>query len=148
MDADTVLVLRSIVSDPDQGAATLSCSWQTILHHDTHTHPEPPDAACLTQSVITPLGCTPPAQYWYEVVLTVTDATGLSATDRVFLYPDCGGVLDCPGDLNGDGMVGGIDLGGILARWGYGGPADLNGDGTVGGLDLSILLARWGPCGP
>jgi hypothetical protein len=57
-------------------------------------------------------------------------------------------VLGCPGDLNGDGVVGGLDLAGVLSRWGFGGPADLNGDGVVGGQDLSIVLARWGPCSP
>ena len=59
------------------------------------------------------------------------------------------------GDLNGDGVVNGLDLGILLANWsippgtpGCGGapggcPADLNGDGVVDGLDLGILLASW-----
>lgn len=148
MDADTTFVLRANVQDAEDPPSALTCRWQTILHHDTHEHPEPPDAACTTSTVITPLGCTPPAQYWYEVTFTATDSAGLTATDRVFLYPDCNGVLGCPGDLNGDGTVGGLDLAGVLSRWGLGGPADLNGDGVVGGQDLSIVLARWGPCGP
>jgi len=60
-------------------------------------------------------------------------------------------------DINGDGVVDGLDLGLMLAMWsippgtpGCGGlaipapcPADLNGDGLVNGLDLGILLANW-----
>ena len=58
------------------------------------------------------------------------------------------------GDLTGDGIVDGLDLGNLLANWsipagtpGCGGakpcPADINGDGVVDGLDLGILLANW-----
>jgi hypothetical protein len=68
----------------------------------------------------------------------------------------CKGAPD-PADLNGDGVVNGLDLGFLLATWsippgtpGCGGlalpepcPADLNGDGVVDGLDLGILLAAW-----
>ncbi len=48
------------------------------------------------------------------------------------------------GDLDGDGIVGGGDLGLLLAGWGGTGPADLDGDGTVGGSDLGLLLAAFG----
>jgi len=49
------------------------------------------------------------------------------------------------GDLNGDGIVDGADLGILLNAWGQdGGPADLNRDGVVDGADLGILLAAWG----
>jgi hypothetical protein len=48
------------------------------------------------------------------------------------------------GDLNGDGIVNGLDLGLMLSAWGAsGGPADLNNDGIVNGLDLGILLSNW-----
>jgi len=52
------------------------------------------------------------------------------------------------GDLNGDGVVDGADLGILLANWGPangGGAAvgDLNGDDVVDGADLGILLANW-----
>ncbi len=58
---------------------------------------------------------------------------------------------DCPGDLTGDGMVGGADLGVLLSEWGDcldpdDCPADLDGDGAVGGADLGILLSAWGEC--
>jgi hypothetical protein len=48
------------------------------------------------------------------------------------------------GDLNGDGVVGNIDLAILLGAWGsIGGPADLDGDGVVGNTDLAILLGAW-----
>jgi formylglycine-generating enzyme required for sulfatase activity len=58
----------------------------------------------------------------------------------------------CTGDLTGNGIVDGADLGTILAYWG---PrtqdptsiaSDLNGDGLIDGADLGVLLASWGPC--
>jgi len=53
---------------------------------------------------------------------------------------------DCLGDLNGDGVVDGADLGVLLGGWGQPGVADLNADGTVDGADLGALLGAWGPC--
>jgi hypothetical protein len=51
-----------------------------------------------------------------------------------------------PGDLNGDGIVNGADMGLLLASWGAcsGCDADLNGDGLVNGGDLGLLLSYWG----
>lgn len=49
-----------------------------------------------------------------------------------------------PGDLNGDGLVNGIDLGLLLAAWGTtDATADLDGDLIVNGPDLGLLLADW-----
>jgi hypothetical protein len=56
-------------------------------------------------------------------------------------------VSTTPGDLNGDGVVDGADLGLLLGAWGpcpSGCLADLNGDGTVDGADLGLLLGNWG----
>ncbi len=49
------------------------------------------------------------------------------------------------GDLNGDGIVNGADLGLLLGAWGVcGGCAeDINGDGLVNGADLGLLLGDW-----
>jgi uncharacterized protein (DUF2141 family) len=49
------------------------------------------------------------------------------------------------GDLNGDGVVNGADLGILLTGWGTSGAGDLNGDGVVDGADLGILLTAWTP---
>ncbi len=47
------------------------------------------------------------------------------------------------GDLNGDAVVDGADLGLLLSSWGGTGVADLTGDGTVDGADLGLLLSAW-----
>lgn len=50
-----------------------------------------------------------------------------------------------PGDLDGDGLVNGADMGLLLSEWGPcpGCPADLNGDGVVDGADMGLLLVNW-----
>jgi subtilisin family serine protease len=53
--------------------------------------------------------------------------------------------LPCLGDLTGDRVVNGSDLGNLLASWGTS-QNDLNGDGVVNGSDLGSLLASWGTC--
>jgi outer membrane protein assembly factor BamB len=56
-----------------------------------------------------------------------------------------------PGDINGDGAVGPLDLGIMGAAWGafteesnYNANADINDDDSVGPLDLGIIGAHWG----
>lgn len=58
----------------------------------------------------------------------------------------------CPSDIDLNGVVDGVDLAVILARWG---PvpkdyprADCNRDGIVDAGDLGIVLGGWGPCLP
>ena len=62
----------------------------------------------------------------------------------------------CVGDLDGDGVVGPLDLLLLAAHWGVcpapgmpepganGCAADLNGDGRVDILDILIMFANWG----
>ena len=53
-----------------------------------------------------------------------------------------GGVF---GDLTGDGIVNGADLGILLGDFGAtSGNSDLNNDGVVNGADLGLLLGAWG----
>lgn len=58
------------------------------------------------------------------------------------------------GDLNGDGVVDGIDLGLLFAAWGdcpdppAECPADFNGDGKVDGIDLGLFFSEWGNQAP
>lgn len=51
------------------------------------------------------------------------------------------------GDIDGDGVVGSVDLNLLLTAWdcdaGDCGGADLTGDGVVGAEDLNILLGNW-----
>jgi len=87
--------------------------------------------------------------------LTIADAQcGINTgAYRVAITDSCGvafsldGILTVPilGDLNGDCVVNGADLGELLSSWGEcpGCAADLNGDGVVDGADLGILLSEW-----
>lgn len=59
----------------------------------------------------------------------------------------CDRPVACEGDLNGDNVVDGADLGALLGQWGGPGSGDLNGDGVVDGADLGGLLGAWGSCG-
>jgi len=88
----TVFNCTALVTDAEHGPAQRTCSWQTILHHNEHQHPEPPDTNCATSTVISPVGCDSQT-YFYRVVLTVTDAAGLSGTNEVRLYPNCFGPM-------------------------------------------------------
>jgi hypothetical protein len=65
-----------------------------------------------------------------------------NATTDIFVRDLGNAIL---GDLNGDGIVDGADLGMLLGSWGVCGgcPADLNGDGIVDGADLGTLLGNW-----
>lgn len=55
--------------------------------------------------------------------------------------------LPCTGDLNGDGIVDGVDLAQVLGSWGQKNvPADIDGNGTVDGADLAVVLGNWGLC--
>ena len=56
---------------------------------------------------------------------------------------DCGGGWGILGDLDGDDIVGPLDLAVVLSQWGASGSADLDGDGVVGPGDLVIVLAAW-----
>jgi len=57
---------------------------------------------------------------------------------------------ECPGDITGNGVVNGADLGLVLAAWGSDGTdepeSDINADGIVNGADLGVVLATWGLC--
>jgi formylglycine-generating enzyme required for sulfatase activity len=57
----------------------------------------------------------------------------------------------CAADIDGDGLVAGADLAGLLGSWGpcSGCTADIVVDQFVDGVDLAFLLSRWGvTCAP
>ena len=72
----------------------------------------------------------------------INSYVGLSEI-QFLLVPD-----DLPGDVNGDGWVGGDDLSIILTNWGLSGQSreqgDLTGEGFIGGDDYSEVLTYWG----
>ena len=56
--------------------------------------------------------------------------------------------IDCPEDINGDGIVNISDLLAIISDWGVcdGCTSDLNGDGDVNVTDLLQVIEHWGSC--
>ena len=85
--------------------------------------------------------------------LGVPVAPGVTATS-----PTLGNTIDgfpacappCPGDIDENTIVDGVDLAIVLSRWGTNPKdyprADTNGDGTVDGADLAQVLGTWGAC--
>ena len=49
-----------------------------------------------------------------------------------------------PADINGDGIVNGLDMTILFANWGGSGSGDIDGSGLVDAIDLTSLLANWG----
>jgi len=145
-DLDTDFPLRGDILDSEHAAGEVRCEWQVILHHNSHAHPEPAITDCASSATIQATHCDDENVYWYEVSLTATDAHGLTGIDTVTLRPDCAGILRCPGDLNGDGIVDGYDLVFVLSNWGAPGNSDIDRNGVTSGMDLAILLSHWGSC--
>jgi 3-phytase/alkaline phosphatase D len=87
---------------------------------------------------------------WYTPAEAAADpqaiiARPITVRQRFTVTPQA---APCPGDLNGDRSVDGVDLAMLLGAWGpgVGSPADLNGDGSVNGADVGLLFAAWGSC--
>lgn len=81
-----------------------------------------------------------PGEYVLEMVRLDSGSASRGAI-AWWLPESTGGVQ---GDLNGDGLVNGADLGLMLAVFGTDDPdGDLNGDGTVNGADIGLMLAAW-----
>ena len=55
-------------------------------------------------------------------------------------------VVECPGDIDGDGSVDVTDVLITIGNWGGSGEGDINGDGTVDVSDILLLVGAWGPC--
>lgn len=142
-DATFMQALRSTISDAEQPSG-LICRWQTILHHNDHTHPEPFDPSCETESLISPHGGAGDTFFW-EFVLTVTDPLGLATEARSQIFP---APPRCTGDANFDGSIGFADITSVLSNWGSGGPyGDADESGTVNFADITSVLTNWGlPC--
>ena len=148
IDIQTEIPFRSIATDDQTPDEDLVLTMQVILHHNDHTHPELVVETSDTNAVISPLGCGF-EPFWYRIVATATDSSGLTAVDEVELFPDCEGRLDCPSDVDLTGVVDFNDVLMILAAYGSEGdwiPEDTNIDGIVDFSDILVTLAAWGIC--
>ncbi len=147
------LPLTAVISDAESPNSELTCTWQVILHHDAHTHPEPATHECESQAVFSPHG-TPGEIVYYEVYLTVSDPAGHTTTRSVNVY-----ISHCDTiDFNGDGLspdTADIDdfllvfSGGPCSNEPMCGDIDFNNDGFFPDtLDIDSLLSVFsgGPC--
>lgn len=77
-------------ADAESSDGELGCTWQVILHHDNHTHPQPELEGCEPTTELLPEGdCSSGDVFWQEVRCTVTDPLGLEDVDSVFVVPAC-----------------------------------------------------------
>jgi hypothetical protein len=76
----------------------------------------------------------------YVRIRVAADATSVPEVDAIVAVRPV-----IAGDLDGNGVVDGADLGMLLGAWGTnpGSAADLDGDGAVDGADLGVLLGGW-----
>jgi PKD domain/Bacterial Ig domain len=108
---DVTYDLLADIRDSEHSLAQLHCSWQVTLHHNTHTHSNPPIEGCQSQAVISPEGCDGDHYFW-QIDLTVTEPAGLVATDTVrLLMPNCAGENFTP-VANGD--LAQVPVGGLV----------------------------------
>jgi len=81
--------LEAEVIDLEHSEDQLSYQWQTILYHNTHTHPE----GFLTEksgtTFLTAVGCDEIETHYFKILLEVIDAEGLVGRDERILLPDC-----------------------------------------------------------
>jgi len=85
---DSTYQLQASVTDAQHGPAQLTYAWRTTLFHNNHNHPEPVDPAVSSSTVISGAGCNGDS-FYYKIVLTVTDAGGLTGTSERTLLPRC-----------------------------------------------------------
>ncbi len=79
-----------------------------------------------------------------EAVVSVRRPDGARAWATLTVVP----VVPTGPDLDGNGIVDGVDLAILLTQFGGAGSADFDGNGIVDGGDLTALLAAWKSRGP
>ena len=77
---------------------------------------------------------------------SLTTLSALAACAAALAVAPTARAQSCVGDLNGDRIVNGSDLGILLGQWKQVGTGDLDGNGVVDGADLGIMLGAWGRC--
>lgn len=114
---------------------------------------QPPTTAdsLLAELIFVSIDGDPDDVVWFRTTNPTTKVSDLGGTPiepltLIDLYGFSGNIT---GDLNGDGVVDGADLGILLNNWGRCVPinveclGDLDCNGVVDGADLGILLNQW-----
>jgi glucose/arabinose dehydrogenase len=99
--APQLIKLTSDNSDAESPPSELTCWWQTIEHHNDHTHPGDPVSGCSTSTLLGTEGPDGDVHY-VEVVLHVADPSGFASSTSHFLVPDS--------DRNLNGVPDGQDI--------------------------------------
>jgi PKD repeat protein len=89
--AGDVISYAGTATDPEDGALPASAfSWTILFHHDSHVHPGGgPFTGTKSGSFAIPFsGHDFEGNTSYEIVLTVTDSSGLSTSTSVTIFPD------------------------------------------------------------
>jgi glucose/arabinose dehydrogenase len=79
----TVVNYSGVGNDPDETITPDKLSWQIVLHHDDHIHPQTNSVGESGSFIVS---AHDGGLFFYEIILTVTDSTGLKAVERVFVY--------------------------------------------------------------
>ncbi|MFM9958141.1 MAG: PQQ-dependent sugar dehydrogenase [Phycisphaerales bacterium] len=148
-NANTIVPMTADISDVEHPANQRTCAWQVLLHHNTHVHPEPVDNNCASSAPVSGAHGANDEVFYFEFILTVTDAHGLSTTRTVSMFPD---LPFCVGDINRDGTTDTRDLVRLLGSFGQSGAlglaGDLNFDTAVNTADLIMFLGNFGCAEP
>jgi len=80
---DTV-VYRGTATDPDESLPPSALSWTILLHHNDHVHSYLGGTGTGGSFVIENHG---EGTFYYEIILTATDSSGLKDTKQVKVYP-------------------------------------------------------------
>ena len=115
------------------------------IYSGTNTNPIFTQDAAAAGSSESISGLLLPTTGVYEIRVSTS-----SSTDDIQLYSMVTNIVPAVaivGDVDGNGIVNGADLGILLAVWGpitCGSVYDLTGDCMVDGFDLATLLSNWG----
>jgi len=101
--ADSIYTLQAVVVDAEHTDNQLQYQWQTILRHSNHQHAEEIDTDHVTSALISRIGCNGETYYW-KIMLTVTDAAGLSTVDSSLIFPLCQSGIILPVTLTSFGV--------------------------------------------
>jgi glucose/arabinose dehydrogenase len=110
------LFLRGTGTDAEDPTSSLQLTWEVVLHHNTHIHPDWLTFTGPTASFI-PADHDDGTGVWFEVVLKVRDSGGLTGTQRTNVYPE-GGALVLDNGEPGTSKTGSWPISGGLDPYG------------------------------